>query len=356
MVWTIRGGVSRVALAIGALAAEDWASGSVCSIEGEDGGAGGGAGGSDDAAAAAAAAVAAGGAAAALAGGGGGDEAAAAAAAAAGGGADPEWLASLSADGGDAENPSTRDWVKSKGIKTPDDLAKGYRELEKAHRASGKIVVPGEGAKPEEIAAFHKAIGVPEKVEGYTFETPEGAELDSDIVTPLREVALKAGVPAAGFKALAEGLVAVQLDQLEALKATEDADAAEWLKAQGAQKDAKLAAVTTAMRALELSAADVAAMQRGFGLQGKPGSAKVLGLLARLGDGMAEDALLGGDGKRRFGITGPEAQAEIDKLTVDTDFGAKLMAKDPAAVERWNRLNAAVAAHKEQEARKLAAA
>jgi hypothetical protein len=50
-------------------------------------------------------------------------------------------------------------------------------------------------------------------------------------------------------------------------------------------------------------------------------------LLAKLGEGMAEDTLLGGGGPRRFGITGAEAQAEIDKLIADKEFGDKLAAQ-----------------------------
>jgi hypothetical protein len=44
----------------------------------------------------------------------------------------------FSAEGGDAENPSNRDWLKSKGFKSLDDVAKSYREAEQpsARRAS----------------------------------------------------------------------------------------------------------------------------------------------------------------------------------------------------------------------------
>lgn len=351
MVWA--NSVSRVALAIGE---RDWSPASICSIEGEGGGDGGGGGG--EALGGAAALLGAGGGAGGGDGGGGGasgGDGGAGDGGGDGGAADPDWLEKLSAEGGDADNPANRDYVKGKGFKTLDDLVKSYREAEKAVRASGKIVVPGDGAKPEEIAAFHKAIGVPDKAEDYAVDAPEGVELDGDLVTPLREVALKAGVPAKGFKALAEGLVAIQLDQLEAMKTAEDGSAATLLKEWGAEKDAKLAAVNNAMRALDLKPADVAAMQRGFSLQGEPGSAKVLKLLARLGDGMAEDALLGGGGQKRFGITGPEAQKEIDKLIVDKEFQGKIAAKDPAAVERWNRLNQAVAHHRDLEQRQAQA-
>jgi hypothetical protein len=293
---------------------------------GGDGGAGGGDGGGGDGGA----------------GGGGGAE------------ADPEWLGQFSAEGGDAENPSNRDWLKSKGFKSLDDVAKSYRAAERAIHDKGAISVPGEGAKPEEISAFHKAIGVPEKADGYEFALPDGVtqeDLELDMISPLREVALKAGVPAKGFAALAEATVAAQLEQLGAMKVAEDGDFSEWKKAQGDQANAKLADANNAMRHLGLSPIDVQAMQRGYFMTtGKPGSAKVMDMLAKLGAGMAEDLLVNpGDSKRRFGISGAEAQAEIDKLVVDAEFGKKLEAKDPDAVARWTRLNAAVAAERDRQ-------
>ena len=42
-----------------------------------------------------------------------------------------------------------------------------YRELDNRLNEGGLIKVPGKDAKPEEIAAYHKAIGVPEKAEEY---------------------------------------------------------------------------------------------------------------------------------------------------------------------------------------------
>jgi hypothetical protein len=159
------------------------------------------------------------------------------------------------------------------------------------------------------------------------------------------------------FKPLAEGVIALQLDELAAAKSAEDGSYKEWEKAQGAQAPQKVAAVQSAMRALGVSASEFAGMQNGLRLQtGEPGSARMMELFARLGEGMAEDTFLNPqDPKRRFGVSGAEAQAEIDKLVVDRDFQAKLMSKDPAAVERWNRLNAAVGAERDREARAAAA-
>jgi hypothetical protein len=164
---------------------------SLCSIEdGGDGGAGGGGGDSSGGAAAALASAGGDGAAGGDGGQGGGD----------GGAAGGDWLEQFSAEGGGDDNPSNRDWLKSKGFKSIDDMAKSYREAEKVIHTKGGITVPGAEAKPEELDAFHKAIGRPDTVDGYEFGLPDGLtpeQLDMDVVTPLREIALKAGVPAA---------------------------------------------------------------------------------------------------------------------------------------------------------------
>jgi hypothetical protein len=281
--------------------------------------------------------------------GGGGDAAAAAAAAAAGGGdsgaggdggaAEAAWLEQFSAEGGEADNPSNRDWLKAKGFKSLDDVAKSYREAEKGLRDGGRIKVPGDGAKPEEIAAFHKAIGVPEKPDDYAFDKPADVadeDLNIGLIERMRTAAHKAGAPAGVFKTMAEEMVQAQLDEFNQYRTAEDGKAQAVLKEWGAEKDARLAEVSAGMKGLGLSRDDVAAIQRGYG------SDRTLKLLQKIGAGMAEDALVGG-GKGKFGITGEEAQAELDRLNADPEHARLLAANDPAATARRQRLIAAVA-------------
>src|SRR3546814_9862421 len=57
---------------------------------------------------------------------------------------------------------------------SPEDLVKGHMELRQ--KLSKAVVPPGRDADEEAVAAYRKAIGVPEKAEGYKFEMPDGAE------------------------------------------------------------------------------------------------------------------------------------------------------------------------------------
>lgn len=82
-----------------------------------------------------------------------------------------------------AEPPASADWRET----LPDDLKKhasrfnSIEDLVKANvdsrqKLSKAIIPPGKDAGDEEVAAYRKAIGVPEAPDGYKFELPEGAE------------------------------------------------------------------------------------------------------------------------------------------------------------------------------------
>ena len=55
------------------------------------------------------------------------------------------------------------------------------RAIQSFQKRDGQVRVPGKDAKPEEIAAYHKAIGVPDKPEAYEFFVPEGATVTDDM-------------------------------------------------------------------------------------------------------------------------------------------------------------------------------
>jgi hypothetical protein len=50
------------------------------------------------------------------------------------------------------------------------------------------IPIPGESSKPEEIAAFRKALGVPDKPEGYTYKLPDGTPEDTLSADEMKKV------------------------------------------------------------------------------------------------------------------------------------------------------------------------
>lgn len=106
-------------------------------------------------------------------------------------------------------------------------VAKGYLEMQTKmgetstevlaiKQKMGKMIeVPDAKATPEQVAAFHRAIGVPETAEGYEMpQMPEGMPADPARIKAMTAAAKAAGVPAAAMKALALADAAYQQQML----------------------------------------------------------------------------------------------------------------------------------------------
>lgn len=115
-----------------------------------------------------------------------------------GGGAAPAWhetILTKGADGIESLNDPAK-WLDS----APKPLAEFVRSNMTAARAKteGLVKVPGEGATPDEINAYFKAIGVPDKPEGYELKAPEklpeglqhDAEMEKAFLSRARELGL----------------------------------------------------------------------------------------------------------------------------------------------------------------------
>ena len=81
-----------------------------------------------------------------------------------------------------AASPDWRTLLKSDDAKkfaeaSPDVDHLVTRALDMRRQLSTAIVPPGKDAKPEEISAYRKRVGVPDAVDGYKFKRHDGAEL-----------------------------------------------------------------------------------------------------------------------------------------------------------------------------------
>jgi len=98
-------------------------------------------------------------------------------------------------------------------------LAKSYRGMQEIlGRKSQSVLVPNEKSKPEEIAEFRKALGVPENPDDYlkTLKPealPEGVQFDEGLAKRAAELAHKHNIPPAAMKELA----ALQIGQVQAM-------------------------------------------------------------------------------------------------------------------------------------------
>jgi len=75
-------------------------------------------------------------------------------------------------------------------------ISKG--EADFAERTKGMVAIPGEDASEDAIKAYRKATGVPESIDGYAMDIPEGDDKESftGVAAAVKEAALAAGAPA----------------------------------------------------------------------------------------------------------------------------------------------------------------
>lgn len=112
----------------------------------------------------------------------------------------PEWTKRLPEEMGDFRN-------KLANYKDATELAKA---LHSAHQLIGKkgVIVPGRDSPPEEIAAFRKALGVPESSQEYgkaiappaEQPLPEGIEWNENIAAPYVDIAHRWNIPPGAMK------------------------------------------------------------------------------------------------------------------------------------------------------------
>jgi hypothetical protein len=85
-----------------------------------------------------------------------------------------------------------------------ESLSKSYQGLEQLlGKKANAIVPPSEKSTPEEVAAYRKAIGVPESPEAYNLkpeQLPEGVTWDDNVAKKAAELAYKHNVPAAAMQ------------------------------------------------------------------------------------------------------------------------------------------------------------
>lgn len=138
----------------------------------------------------------------------------------------------------DIADAKTDDWRSD----LPEDLRKtaerfnskadAVRAIESFRKRESQVRVPGKNATEEEIAAYRKAVGIPEKPEGYEFgDLQDGKDLTDDIKASRKEWGKRfhdLGIPKDAAKALSK---MVSDDQQKYLAAQVEADK-EFSKAQ----------------------------------------------------------------------------------------------------------------------------
>jgi hypothetical protein len=204
-----------------------------------------------------------------------------------------------------------------------------YRELESKFTSGGLIKVPGKDAKPEEIAEFHKALGVPEKPEDYfkDVKLENGAvigEADKPLVDGFAAAVHKSGATPQFVNAALNWYYANQEEQAAAMDEADDEFRRESERALKDEFGASFKRKTNAIAVLFASAPGGTDVKNEGSLYarlmgGRTADGKIIGndpdmvrLLVNLASEVSPTATVVEDG---MGVKGAQARlAEIQKL------------------------------------------
>ncbi len=134
------------------------------------------------------------------------------------------------------------DLIADEGLKR-DPAIKDYNDLGslvKSHVEMGKTLgtsvrIPGQDAKPEEVAAFHGKLGRPEAAEKYEYAGPENLaekfQTDDETINAFRKIAFEQGYTPTQFKAATDfynGILTKSADGFPTSESTEELLKKEW--------------------------------------------------------------------------------------------------------------------------------
>lgn len=158
----------------------------------------------------------------------------------------PEMLGDNYYNDPDTKQKPTKIFENVKDVKTLlNNYANAQRTISKgeaafAEKTAGMVKVPTDKSTPEEVAAFRKALGVPDKPEAYELAIPDVTDADKavygSIADTVKKTALKTGVPpqmvAPVWNEVVNALAASNKQMEEAgaalMKADEEALKVEW--------------------------------------------------------------------------------------------------------------------------------
>lgn len=211
-------------------------------------------------------------------------------------------------------SPELKEHPSLATYKSVDDMAKSHINAQKLIGKKG-IIPPGKDAKPEEIDAFHKALGRPDKPEDYKLsevQAPEGMTEDANLKSGFLATAHAKGMTNEQADAIyswynkqVEGAIAQHVEKNKVMKETTEAELrTEYGKAYDQNLDIAKKFIhkfgdEKAMQALE---------------EGLGNDPRLIRMLVKAGKSFSEDML---HVSSNTTLTPDEAKAEIRKIKGD---------------------------------------
>lgn len=262
---------------------------------------------------------------------------------------DASWYGALS-DEADEGVLSDAAWMKNKGYADLPAMLKAMRGLE-AKVGAKAIEAPGEDASAEQVAAYRKAIGVPEAVDGYALDIPEGWEADMAMFQPLREAAFAGGMPEGAWKALTEAYKTKIIDDHNAMVDAQNGEREAVLREWGAAKDANLVLFKRGMATLGLKPEQATAVQT---VLGEGGTRQLMALGVKLGQLTEEDRFVAPTERKASGMSLDTAKRDLAALEKSREHFDKVRSGDKTAIAKQNALIEFIASEEVRRRREAA--
>lgn len=203
----------------------------------------------------------------------------------------------------------------------------------------GYIALPAENATPEELDAFYAKLGRPESADKYGVTLQN--DTDGAAGKAFMDAAFKAGLTPAQAATIAEASNAFTEQQVQAYAAEQDRQMKALQTDWGADYDKNTEIARQAVRKFGLSDDEVVRLESALG------SNALMKFMHKIGSAIADPDIKGAGGAAKPSgtpvYTKAEAQAKLNTLMADQEFGKKFLAKDKEAVKLFNDLNHIIA-------------
>ena len=226
-----------------------------------------------------------------------------------------------------------KSFVANKGFKTFDDVVTSYINLEKYQGvpADKLIRLPDEN-NADEVNAFYKKLGRPDKAEDYKFEIAQGQDdaIAKAIAPELFKIGLSQKQAAAIYKTLENAKIEQgKAAEAAAIKAEEDLKT-EW----GSNYENNLKAAQQAAKVAGVTAEQIEALQKATDYK------TVMNMFKNLASKFGEDVLRGAGNNQqsRFTLTPQQAREKIEQLKTNKDWVTKINSGDKATLQEYDEL------------------
>ncbi len=228
---------------------------------------------------------------------------------------------------------ATRGYMERKGFKDVQALGASFASLERM-MSSGRVPLPASEDDAEGYDRAFAALGRPETAADYGFGELAGA--DPEFSGQAAEWLFEAGVGKARAGALAEKWNAYVGERQAADQAAFEAQSqADWIDLQR-EWGPRFAQNTETFRrgalTFGLSRQEMATIEAGLGTR------RTVELFAKIGQGLAEDRFIDGEGRGGFGMSREQAERRIASLRRDQSWQARWMAGGADEKAEWSRL------------------